>query len=167
MSEAEGTIQAVVALLLANIYSPDLQPGVTLTDLDGGHKLFWMDGSTVVYYDAPNAASAWALTRLFLQLGTDLNARGQSSLSSAEKHVMKRRRLDLGKALAGTEAESMADLEGMLEQQDDDEIRASQAACLLRKLLTTPALARSSVPASFPPAVSARSTRPPPEIMYM
>lgn len=157
MSEAHGSIQAIVSLLLANIHSPDQQPGLTLTDLQGSHKLFWMDGNTVVYHDAPNAASAWALTSSFLHVDeTLINAGGQASLSSAEKHVMKRQRLDLGRALAGTEAEKMADLEGMLGQSDDDEIRASQAACLLRQLLNTPALAR---PAGL--------ARPPPEIMYM
>ena len=56
----------MAALLLANIHAPDLKPAITLTDLRDSHSIFWLDGLSIMYYAAPDAATAWALTKALL-----------------------------------------------------------------------------------------------------
>ena len=59
--------QAKACLLLANIHAPYDRPIVTLTDLQDHHIMYWLDGRTLLYYIAPDAARAWALTRALLK----------------------------------------------------------------------------------------------------
>lgn len=125
--------QAMACLLLANIKAPDAQPGITLTNLDDQNILYWLDGSTIMYYSAPDAATAWAMTNALIQ--------GEQSTSSEEEEqhpfpaglasVTKRQKLDLGKVPVGDATAGLSDLAAFL---DDDEIKASQAASLLREL---------------------------------
>ena len=155
--DAKASIQAMVSLLLANLHSPELRPGVTLTDLRGSHCLFWLDGFTLYYYAAADAESAWTMTESFLRHPEDdASTARQLQMPALQQHILSRRPLQLGKAFAGTEAAQLSDLAGMLPEQD---IRRSQAAGLLRELLTMSSYAQAmrSAPASM---------LPPPDHMY-
>ena len=68
---SDAVYQAMVALLLAHIHAPDMKPAVTLTDLGEKHTIFWLDGLTIMYYAAPDAATAWALTKALLVRDAD------------------------------------------------------------------------------------------------
>lgn len=57
----------MTCLLLANIHSSDERPCITLTDLRDQHVLYWLDGMNIRYFAAPDAATAWALTRALLR----------------------------------------------------------------------------------------------------
>lgn len=63
----------MACLLLANIHSSDERPGITLTDLRDQHVLYWLEGMNIRYYVAPDATTAWALTRAHLrgEIGSD------------------------------------------------------------------------------------------------
>ena len=53
----------MAALLLANIHAPDFKPAITLTDLRDRHSIFWLDGFSIMYYAAPDAAQHTVLAR--------------------------------------------------------------------------------------------------------
>ncbi|KAL0019266.1 hypothetical protein WJX77_007151 [Trebouxia sp. C0004] len=65
-TQSKAACQAMAALLLANIHAPDFRPAITLTDLQDSHSIFWLDGFSIMYYAAPDAATAWALTNALL-----------------------------------------------------------------------------------------------------
>lgn len=155
--DTKASIQAMVSLLLANLHSPELRPGVTLTDLRGSHCLMWLDGSTLYYHIAADGATAWAMTESFLRPPqADVSSAQRSQLPALQQHILSRRPFELGKAHAGIEAAQLSDLAGMLPEQ---EIRKSQAALLLRELFTVPSFAQAM---RSPPA----SILPPPDHMY-
>ncbi|DBA90552.1 TPA: hypothetical protein ACH3X1_003800 [Trebouxia sp. C0004] len=64
--QSKAACQAMAALLLANIHAPDFKPAITLTDLKDSHSIFWLDGLSIMYYAAPDAATAWALAKALL-----------------------------------------------------------------------------------------------------
>ena len=64
--QVKATCQAMAALLLAKVHAPDLKPATTLTDLRDSHSIFWLDGFSIMYYAALDAATAWALTKALL-----------------------------------------------------------------------------------------------------
>ena len=77
-------------------------------------------------------------------------------MPALQQHIVSRRPLQLGKAFAGSEAAQLSDLAGMLPEQ---EICRSQAAGLLRELLTMSSYAQA---VQSPPA----TILPPPDHMY-
>ncbi|CAL8465620.1 g5156 [Coccomyxa elongata] len=149
VTQAKYAFQAMACLLLANIKAPEERPGITLTDLRDQHVLYWMDGVDITYFAAPDAATAWALTRALLRDEMGSSSDDEEPLPQAIAAVAKRRKLELGKAHAGdAPSAQLADLADFL---DLDEVRASQAACLLRQLRGLPAF--SALPKPPPPGM--------------
>ncbi len=137
VTQANYTCQAMASLLLANMKAPDERPGITLTDLRDHHALFWMDGLNIMFFVPPDAATAWALTRAFLRDETGGGSNDKAPLPEALAAVTKRQKCDLGLMHAvDITATQLADLADFL---DADEMRATQAACLLRQLHGLPA----------------------------
>lgn len=92
-----------------------------------------------MYYSAPDAATAWAMTNAFIQ-GKPSSGSEQGQyryrLPVGLASVARRQKLDLGKAAEGGAAAGLSDLAGFL---DGDDIKASQAASLVRELRGMPA----------------------------
>ena len=136
--------QAMARLLMANIHAPDQRPIVTLTDLQRVHIFFWLDGHTINFYRAPDAATAWALTRAVLKAQGSEEGNGSGSHCSgvAEEgsdilqQITKRQKLEV-------QAGSMewAQLADIADSLDPAEVKASQAAILVRQLLALPGFA--------------------------
>ena len=143
-AQAGYAFQAMACLLLANIHAPNERPGITLTNLNDQHILYWLDGATIMYYSAPDAATAWAMTNAFIQ-GEPCSGseEEQHELPAGLASVAKRQKLDLGKVAVGGATAGLSDLAAFL---DGDEIKASQAASLLRELHGMPAFSGLSRP---------------------
>ena len=136
--------QAMIRLLMANIHAPDQRPVVTLTDLQHVHIFFWLDGHTINYYRAPNADTPWALTRAVLKaqggeegIGSGTHGSGVAEEGSdILQQITKRQKLEV--QAGSMEWSQLADIAGSL---DPDEVKASQAAILVRQLLALPGCA--------------------------
>ena len=96
---SKAACRAMAALLLANIHALDFKPAITLTDLRDRHSIFWRDGFSIMYYAAPDAVTAWVLTRALLVY--DLVAADHSSaalkgqLPQSIEPLAKRQKLDV------------------------------------------------------------------------
>lgn len=139
--QSNAACQAMAALFLANIHAPHLKPGITLTDLRDNHSIFWLDGLNIMYYAAPDAATAWALTKALLLC--DPASEGCSDapstfqLPQGLEPLLKRQRLDVqGMRNSGGELAQLAALSGSI---DSHELKLSTAACLLKQLFNVPA----------------------------
>lgn len=144
--QSKAACQAMAALLLANIHAPTSKPAITLTDLGNRHTIFWLDGNTILYYAAPNAATAWALTRAFLAHEPEgcNDGESQGDLPESLQPIAKRQMLDVQamRASGGTMAQ-LVELEGSL---SSNEYKASQAAVMLRQLFDLPAFCSDQGP---------------------
>ena len=96
VTQATYACQAMACLLLANVKAPEERPGITLTDLQGHHVLYWMEGVNITYFVAPDAATAWALTRAFLRDEIGRGSVDEKPFPEAFAAMAKRRKLDLG-----------------------------------------------------------------------
>ena len=143
--------QALTCLVLANLHAPHERPIVTLTDLNDFHVLFWLDGHALTYYAAPDAATAWALTRALLEAEHHLAGASDGSRASGAsvdsscivQRVVQRQKLEVMVEAGADELEQLADIADCL---DPDDVRASQGAIMLRQLFAMPAF--SAVPGS-------------------
>ncbi len=135
-------LQAMTRLLLANIHAPEQRPIVTLIDSQGTHIFFWLDGRTIKYCDAPDAATAWALTRAVLE-AQEKGARfgdGSNGPAAATKcpqciqQIVQRQKLQVRNG--SVECAQLAEIADCL---DDEEVEATRAAILLRQLWALPA----------------------------
>ena len=90
---SKAACQAMAALGLANMHAPHFKPGITLTDLNNRHMMFWLDGCTIMHYVAPDADTVWALTRSFLH---EPHGRiGPVTVTEFAEKFAKRRKLDV------------------------------------------------------------------------
>jgi hypothetical protein len=55
---SEGYPQAMISLVLANLYSAGLKPIAVVTDLNEDHMFFWLDGHTMRFFAAESAGHA-------------------------------------------------------------------------------------------------------------
>lgn len=132
LAQTAYAFQAMACLLLANIHAPNARPGITLTNLNDQNILYWLDGNTIMYYSAPDAATAWAMTNAFIQGEPSSGSEeGEHQFPAGLASVAKRQKLDLGKVAVGDATAGLSDLAAFL---DHDEMKASQAASLLREL---------------------------------
>ena len=135
--ESKATCQVMAALLLANI--THLRPAVTLTDLRDKHIIFWLDGFQIVFYAAPNASTAWALTKALLVRDVDSHSIKPSAdrLPQSLQPLAQRQKLDLRKMhSSGVE---LAQLAALSDSMSNHELKASTAACMLKQLFHLPA----------------------------
>ena len=135
----DAACQAMVALLLANIHAPDMKPAVTLTDLRERHTIFWLDGFNIMYYAAPNAATAWALTKALLIRDADGHSTNPDigSLPESLKPLAKRQKLDARRMHScGGE---LAQLAALSDSISSHEFKLSTTACMLKQLFDLPA----------------------------
>lgn len=131
--------QAMAALLLANIHAPDFKPAVTLTDLKDRHIIFWLDGFNVIHYEAPDAATAWALTKALLvfELEGHNNAQWGDQLPQSIEPFAKRQKFD-AHTMRSSGGE-LAQLATISDSLSSDEFKRSAAACVLKQLFNMPA----------------------------
>ncbi|DBA77360.1 TPA: hypothetical protein ACH3X2_000877 [Trebouxia sp. C0005] len=136
---SDAACQAMAALLLANIHAPDMKPAVTLTDLRERHTIFWLDGLNIMYYAAPNAAIAWALTKALLIRDVDGHSTNPTigSLPESLKPLAKRQKFDArGMHSGGGE---LAQLAALSDSINSHEYKLSTTACMLKQLFDLPA----------------------------
>ena len=144
--QSKAACQAMAALLLANIHAPDLKPAITLTDLRDNHSIFWLDGLSIMYYAAPDAATAWALTNALLVRDPEGHSNDLSlgQLPQSLEPFAKRQKLDVdGMRSSGGELEQLA---GLADSIDSHELKLSTAACMLKQLFGLPAFCTEEKP---------------------
>ncbi|KAL3148966.1 hypothetical protein ABBQ32_001823 [Trebouxia sp. C0010 RCD-2024] len=144
--QSKAACQAMAALLLANIHAPDLKPAITLTDLRDSHSIFWLDGLNIMYYAAPDAATAWALTKALLVRDPEGHSNNQSlgQLPQSLEPFAKRQKLDVyGMRSSGGELEQLA---GLADSLNSHEVKLSTAACMLKQLFGMPAFCTEEKP---------------------
>ena len=149
--QSKAACQAMAALLLANIHVPDFKPAITLTDLKDRHSIFWLDGFSIMYYAAPDAATAWALTRALLvcDLEDHRHAPCSGQLPQSIEPLAKRQRLDVHTMRSsGGELAQLAMISDSLSSQ---EFKKSAAACMVKQLFTMPAFWLEQCPSSDVP----------------
>ena len=137
--QSKAACQAMAALLLANIHAPDFKPAITLTDLGDRHSIFWLDGFSIMYYAAPNAATAWALTKALLvwDLEDHNNAQSNRQLPQSVEPLAKRRKFDVHTMCSsGGELAQLAMLSDSLSSQESKGAQqpawsSSSSTCLL------------------------------------
>ena len=136
---SDAACQAMAALLLANIHAPDMKPAVTLTDLRERHTIFWLDGLNIMYYAAPNAATAWALTKALLIRDADGHSTNPAigSLPESLKPLAKRQKLD-ARGMHSSSCE-LAQLAALSDSINSHEYKLSTTACMLKQLFDLPA----------------------------
>ena len=144
--QSKAACQAMAALLLANIHAPDLKPAITLTDLRDSHSIFWLDGLSIMYYAAPDAATAWAVTKALLVRDPEGHSNNQSlgQLPQSLEPFAKRQKLDVyGMRSSGGELEQLA---GLADSLNSHEVKLSTAACMLKQLFGMPAFCTEERP---------------------
>lgn len=149
--QSKPACQAMAALLLANIHAPHLKPAVTLTDLRDKHTIFWLDGSEIIFYAAPDASTAWALTKALLVRDPDGHNADPSADSIPEslQPLAKRQKLDIhGMHSSGGE---LAQLAALSDSMSSYEYKLSTAACMLKKLFHLPAFCSEARSFTAPP----------------
>ena len=137
--QSRAACQAMAALLLANIHAPDFKPAITLTDLRDRHSIFWLDGFSIMYYAAPDAATAWALTRALLvcDLEDHSNAPCNRQVPTSIEPLAKRQKLDVHTMRSsGGELAQLAQISDSLSSH---EFKRSAAACMVKQLFDMPA----------------------------
>ena len=129
----------MAALLLANVHAPDMKPAVTLTDLGEKHTIFWLDGLTIMYCAAPDAATAWALTEALLVRDADGHSTDPAigSVPESLQPIATRQKLDVHRMRSG--GGELAQLAALSDSIHSHEYQLSTAACLLRQLSDLPA----------------------------
>ena len=137
--KAKASCQAMAALLLANIHAPHFKPAITLTDLKNTHSIFWLDGLSIMYYAAPNAATAWALTKALLawDLEDHSNAPCKRQLPQSVEPIAKRQKLDVH-AMRSSGGE-LAQLAMISDSLSSHKVKRSTAACMVKQLFNMPA----------------------------
>jgi len=136
----------MAALLLANIHAPDFRPAITLTDLQDSHSIFWLDRFSIMYYAAPDAATAWALTNALLARDSEGHSSNPSvgQLPQSLVPFAKRQKLDVhGMRSSGGELAQLAALSNSITSHD---FKLSTAACLLKQLVHMPAFCLEESP---------------------
>ena len=149
--QSKAACQAMAALLLANIHAPDSKPAITLTDLRDRHSIFWLDGFSIMYYAAPDAATAWALTKALLvcDLEDHSHALCNSQLPQSIEPLAKRQKLDVHTMRSsGGELAQLAMISDSLSSQ---EFKKSAAACMVKQLFNMPAFCSEQCPPSGVP----------------
>ena len=144
--QSKAACQAMAALLLANIRAPDLKPTITLTDLRDSHSIFWLDSLSIMYYAAPDAATAWALTKALLVLDPEIHSNNLSWSQLPHKlgPMAKRQKLDVYSMHgSGGELEQLAGLADLI---NSHEIKLSTSACMLKQLFDMPAFRTEEQP---------------------
>ena len=129
----------MAVLLLANIHAPDMKPAVTLTEIGEKHTMFWLDSLTSMYYAAPDAATAWALTKALLVRDADGHSTDPAigSVPESLKPIATRQKLDVHRMRSG--GGELAQLAALSDSINSHEYKLSTAACLLRQLSDLPA----------------------------
>ncbi len=115
--QSKAACRAMAALFLANMHAPDFKPAIALTDLNNRHLIFWLDGFTIVYYAAPDAATAWTLTKAILKHEPDGSNDDETTgkLPVALEPIAKRQMLDVhGMRASGGMLTQLADLKSLL-----------------------------------------------------
>lgn len=141
----------MAALLLANIHAPDFKPAITLTDLRDRHAIFWLDGFSIMYYAAPDAATAWALTKALLVRDPEGHSNNPSigQLPQSLEPFAKRQKLDVySMRSSGGE---LAQLAALSDSISSHEFKLSTAACMLKQLFDLPAFCSEERPPRPPP----------------
>ena len=136
----------MAALLLANIHAPDLKPAITLTDLRDSHSIFWLDGLSIMYYAAPDAATAWALTNALLIRDPEGHSNTVSigQLPHSLEPFAKRQKLDVHR-MRGSGGE-LAQLAELADSINSHETKLSTTACMLKQLFNMPAFCTEDKP---------------------
>lgn len=139
--------RAMARLLMATIHASKQRPIVTLTDHQDVHIIFWLDRHTINCYRAPDADTAWALTRAVLRAECSSSGSGSSSHGSAVAeegpHILQQiaNRRKWGPVAPMRGVIEMAQLADIADFLDPEEVQASQAAILVRQLLAQPVFA--------------------------
>ena len=137
--QSKAACQAMAALLLANLHAPDFKPAITLTDLKDTHSIFWLDGFSIMYYAAPDAATAWALTKALLvwDLEDHSNAPRNHQLPQSIEPLAKRQKLDVHTMRSS--GGELAQLAMISDSLSSHEVKRSAAACMIKQLFNMPA----------------------------
>ena len=142
--QSKAACQAMAALLLANIHAPDFKPATTLTDLRDRHTIFWLDGFSIMYYAAPDAATAWALTKALLVYDLEDHSSAAGQLPQSIEPITKRQKLDVHtRRSSGGELAQLATISDSL---SGHEFKRSAAACMLKQLFNMPAFCSEKPP---------------------
>lgn len=136
----------MAALLLANIHALDFKPAVTLTDLKDIHSIFWLNEFSIMYYAAPNAATAWALRKalLFCCLGLARSQQCSMHPPAATKHWSTCKTAKIGRPKSHvhrmrSSSGQLAQLAMISDFLSRHEVKRSAAACMIKQLLNMPA----------------------------
>ena len=149
--QSKAACQAMAALLLANIHAPDFKPAITLTDLKDKHSIFWLDGFSIMYFAAPDAATAWALTKALLvwDLEDHSNAPCKRQLPQSIEPLAKRQKLDVHTMRSS--GGELAQLATISDSLSSHQVKKSAAACLIKQLFNMPAFcSEERLPSNMP-----------------